>query len=179
MIPEVLVREAVSQEDVDAIYALYSRIFESLAPFGRIEGVRRSDNDRWFKLDKFQRNGFNDSLKGEAKIIVAESRLNQNVVGASIVEFSRYGENHGDLHIIGVDSEYRNRGIGAEILNLTSELCVSAGLLALRLDTNKNVKQGGNSDFWNDRATMIGAVDHYYGPLSLDATGLFYILHLR
>lgn len=175
---EIYYREATTQADIDAVVLLFSNVFHSLTLTATESGHDPIEN--WLKIIRLEKAGFTDLQAGKVKIAVA---LDENkIIGATLVEVSSYGENHGDLHAIAVSEGYCNNGIGTSILEYTKLVCAQAGLWAICVNTASTKKYFGAPEFWKKHATRIGRpVKGYFGPIANspeDYAGLFYIIHL-
>ena len=170
--------EATTQADIDAVVLLFSNVFQSLTLTATKSGHDPIEN--WLKIIRLEKTGFSDLQAGKVKIAVASDE--NKIIGATLVEVSNYGENHGDLHAIAVSEGYRNNGIGTSLLEYTKRVCAQAGLWAICVNTASTKKYFGAPEFWKQHATKIGEpVKGYFGPITnspKDYAGLFYIIHL-
>ena len=101
----------------------------------------RASKDLWLtdKTDVEMQNYFNEVILADDFPLIESASIgvlsNNQLIAFSIVRES-HGENNGQLWIMGVDSNYRRKGIGREIIHYIKSILIQEGYKSTSLNVN-------------------------------------------
>jgi len=165
---QILINNDIS---IDQLDTLFTECFANLKDNdnNEFDDIETQAFREWFGIDYLQ-----DYLK-YGYIIVAKE--NDDLVGASIIGMQNPliwvdGKKY-EIFALGVLPEYRNRGIGKELVLKSEEVAKEAGAESIILDTHESMP--ATRKFYKDLDYKeIGTLEEYYG----NGNAVFYMKKL-